>query len=77
MKKTVCLLLGVLLVAGMLFGCSRKDGTGPQEDVRESNTGEAAGAYKIGLVQCGSYAPLDTMRESFMSRLDEDRKSVV
>lgn len=71
MKKAVCLLLGALLLAGTLFGCSKKEEAPPKEETSAVETGEGAGPYKIGLVQCGSYAPLDTMRESFMSRLDE------
>ncbi len=70
MKKTVCLLLSVLLLMGTLFGCSRKPEEGPmgalEKEPEASDT-----AYRIGLVQCGSYAPLDVMRESFLSRLDE------
>ena len=31
MKKAVCLLLGALLLAGMLFGCSKKEEAPPKE----------------------------------------------
>lgn len=70
MKKAGCWLLCALLLMGALFGCSRKEEPGPKPEASEAAASEAE-AYKIGLVQCGSYAPLDTMRESFMSRLDE------
>lgn len=70
MKKAVCLLLGALLLAGALFGCSKKEEEGPA-GARPADPEAQAAAYHIGLVQCGSYAPLDVMRESFMSRLDE------
>lgn len=71
MKKTACLLLSLLLLMGGLFGCSKKEDAGPKEATSKTEAAEGAGLYKIGLVQCGSYAPLDVMRESFMSRLDE------
>lgn len=71
MKKAICLLLGILLTVGTLFGCSRKEEKVPEKEVSAVGSTEETGPYKIGLVQCGSYAPLDVMRESFMSRLDE------
>ena len=70
MKKAVSLLLCALLLAAALFGCSKKGGEsaggGPEKDPETVEAG-----YRIGLVQCGSFAPLDVMRESFVSRLDE------
>lgn len=70
MKRFICMLLGVLLAAGLCLGCSREE-VAPVEVSSMAEPAEEPGAYKVGLVQCGSYAPLDVMRESFMSRLDE------
>lgn len=71
MKRAACLLLTLFMLAGVLAGCSKKGETAPKETASKAVEEETTGLYKIGLVQCGSYAPLDTMRESFMSRLDE------
>lgn len=70
MQRILCLLLAALLLAGLLAGCKR-DPVEPVETSSMAEKKEPAGPYKIGLVQCGEYAPLDVMREAFMSRLDE------
>ncbi len=70
MKKAVGLLLCALLLMAALFGCSKKE-DGPLGAKPQDPEAQGAAVYRIGLVQCGSFAPLDVMRESFMSRLDE------
>lgn len=70
MKKLLCMLLCALLLMGLCQGCRREEAT-PVEVSSTLEPVKVAEPYKIGLVQCGSYAPLDLMRESFMSRLDE------
>ncbi len=70
MKRFVCLLLAAALLASLFAGCKR-DTVEPVETSSMAEEKEPAGPYKIGLVQCGEYAPLDVMREAFMSRLDE------
>lgn len=70
MKRVLCMLLGVLLLAGLCQGCRREE-VAPVDVSSMAEPAKEAEPYKIGLVQCGGYAPLDVMRESFMSRLDE------
>lgn len=70
MKRALCMLLGALLLMGLCQGCRREE-VAPADVSSMAGPEKEAEPYKIGLVQCGSYAPLDVMRESFMSRLDE------
>ena len=74
MKRMLCGLLAILLVAGLLAGCKKQEEQ--QEDSPAPvNTSEPSPkqqeAYRIGLIQFIEYAPLDSARESFMSRLEE------
>lgn len=74
MKRIMCALLAILLLAGMLAGCKKQEEQ--QEDSQAPmNTSAPAPkqqeTYRIGLVQFMEYAPLNSARESFMSRLEE------
>lgn len=69
--------MALLLVLCVLAGCEKKPEE-EQEPVQSTTSSSGAPAekgqqekYRIGLVQYAEYAPLDTAREAFMSRLDE------
>lgn len=74
MKKILCVILAILLAAGVLAGCSKKDN---EESTLESSSltpapePEASGPYQVGLVQYMDYAPYDEARAAFLSRLEE------
>ena len=71
MKKFLCCILGVLVLLGMLGGCKRQQEAPQDTPPTGVEASEAAGPYRIGLVQCGEYGPLNAAREAVMSRLDE------
>lgn len=73
MRKIVCILLGLLLIAGSLAGCSKpeEEETSKEPEASYAPVNEAKGPYHVGLIQYMEYAPLDEAREAFMSRLDE------
>ena len=74
-KKLWCAALALLLVAGLLGGCSKQEDE--VSDVSSEITAtpqpesEETGSYRVGLVQYMEYAPYDKAREAFMSRLEE------
>ncbi len=73
MKRIACALLALLMIAGILAGCSKQkeEETPSEPEASYAPVNEAAGPYHIGLVQYMEYAPLDEAREAFVNRLDE------
>lgn len=75
MKKTVCVVLALLLVLCGLAGCKRQEEREPESSMPPGASAAPVAKtqenYRIGLVQYAEYAPLDAAREAFMSRLDE------
>lgn len=74
MKRIVCALLALMMLAGMLAGCSKEEEKGESSAPVASSTGPAEKEiepYKLGIVQYMEYAPLDEARQALMSRLDE------
>lgn len=73
MKKILCAVLSLALTACMLAGCSNGTTSSvvskPSGSSQASKTSDAP--YKIGLIQYVEHPSLDTIRESFMSRLEE------
>lgn len=70
-RKVLCWALSALLLVGLLGGCRRQQAEPDNKAPDSVGTTAGTQAYKIGLVQCGEYASLDTTREAMMSRLDE------
>lgn len=74
MKRILCALLAILLLAGILAGCKKQEEE-PEDSQAPINSSVPAPkqqeTYRIGLVQFAEYAPLNSARESFMSRLEE------
>lgn len=72
MKRIFCGLLCLALLAGMLSGCAKKEDessdVSSQADPLEVTE---QGAYQIGLLQYLEHPACDTVREAFMSRLEE------
>lgn len=74
MKRLLCIILALLLAAGALAGCSKKDGdeSAPESsNIAPTPDPVASGPYQVGLVQYMDFAPYDEVREAFMSRLEE------
>ena len=75
MKKLLCIILAVLLAAGALAGCSKKEEDSPSSPdssaVGPTPEPQASGTYQVGLVQYADYAPYDEARAAFLSRLEE------
>ena len=74
MKRLLCLILALLLAAGALTGCSKKE----DEDSEPESSSTAPTPQpqlsepdQVGLVQYMDYAPYDEARAAFMSRLEE------
>ena len=72
MKKIVCGLLCLVLLAGTLSGCAKKEeGPSAVSSQPEVSAVKKEGAYQIGLLQFSEHPAYDTVREAFMSRLEE------
>jgi len=74
MKKLLCIILALLLAAGALAGCSKREEDEPSSEPSSlSPTPEPvqANPYQVGLVQYMDFAPYDEARAAFMSRLEE------
>lgn len=77
LKKIVCVVLCVMLALCALSGCTNtKPESSSQapssQPVSSGNVSTPAdGPYKIGLIQFMEHPSLDTIREAFMSRLEE------
>ena len=69
MKRSLCALLCLLLLCGLLAGCSTGE-EGPAPTAAPTPAVEKE-PYQIGLVQYKEDAALDALREAFMSRLEE------
>lgn len=72
MKKILLSVLSLLLVTCLLAGCGGPGGGSSNvsgESSQASQTPEEP--YKIGLIQYMEHPSLDTIREAFMSRLEE------
>lgn len=75
LKKLLCMVLCPVLIACAMGGCSLKgrDSSAipsqPEVSGTVSQTGDRP--YKIGLIQYGEQPSLNTIREAFMSRLEE------
>lgn len=74
MKKIICALLALILLAGALSGCSKEEETDSPSTPQASSQAQGDKGiqpYKLGIVQYIEYAPLDEARQALMSRLDE------
>lgn len=60
MKKTIVMLMVVLMIMGTVTGCSKKTGTNEQNDT-----------YKIAIIQPVDHPSLNTIRESIALGLEE------
>ncbi len=70
-KKLLCVMLCLLLITAAFQGCSRgKDASSLTSSQPVSSETEKA-AYTIGLLQFMEYPSFNTVREAFMSRLEE------
>lgn len=69
-KKTVSLFLSVLMFMLVLSACGNNNG-GSSTSLSEAPSTSADKRLKIGLVQFTEHPSLDTIREAFMSRLEE------
>ena len=80
-KKTLALIICLMLTATLFAGCKDKK---PESSMPESSTSEfssepvseepsepESGVFKIGLIQFVEHPSLDTIRESFITRLEE------
>lgn len=74
-KKILCGALCLALTACTIGGCSPKGGSSSAVSSQPGSSegvSQASGSpYKIGLIQYAEQPSLDTIREAFMSRLDE------
>ena len=70
MKKILSVLLCLALGAGVLAGCSHQEEPSPTPSP-SPEVSQVAEPYKIGLVQYREHGELDSLREAFMSRLEE------
>lgn len=79
MKKTTkarriyTLLLALVVLCGLFAGCGNDDDNSSltSAPVVSETESTASGTYKIGLIQYVEHPSLDTIREAFMSRLEE------
>ena len=71
MKKLLSALLCLALGAGILAGCSTQQEEPSPTPSPTPEVSQVAEPYKIGLVQYQEHADLDSLREAFMSRLEE------
>ncbi|WP_099205025.1 ABC transporter substrate-binding protein [Scatolibacter rhodanostii] len=71
-KKMLSLILSVLMLTALLASCKSDGGeSSTSSDVASTSSSEAPKPLKIGLVQFTEHASLDTIRESFLARIDE------
>lgn len=75
LKKLLCAMMCAVLIVCAAGGCSVKD-TNPSDVSSGAVSAEDGGnnrekPYKIGLLQYAEQPSLDTVREAFMSRLEE------
>ena len=72
LKRVLCGLLCLVLLAGMLSGCDQKgkESSDPSSQLKDSAE-KRPGAYQVGLLQYMEHPAYDTVREAFMSRLEE------
>lgn len=72
MKKIWCMVMALSVAVCFLAGCSKEEDVSSVSSSQVSSQGsEADGPYKIGLIQYMEHPSLDTVREAFMSRLEE------
>lgn len=71
MKKWACALLSLALCASVFTGCANNENTPVSPSPSPQASPGVAETYKIGLVQYKDHAGLNTLRETFMSRLEE------
>lgn len=71
MKKILSVLLCLALGAGVLAGCSHQEEPSPTPSPSPEVSQVSSEPYKIGLVQYREHGELDSLREAFMSRLEE------
>ncbi len=70
-KKFLCGMLCLLLIMAALQGCSHGKDTSSFASSQAVSPGTEETAYTIGLLQFMDYPSFDTVREAFMSRLEE------
>lgn len=73
MKKIISIVLALSLAVCLLAGCSNGEVSSvlPSSQNSSEVSKTSDGPYKIGLIQYVEHPSLDTIRESFMSRLEE------
>ena len=73
MKKVISILLALSLTVCLFAGCSNGETSSvlPSSQNSSEVSKTSDGPYKIGLIQYVEHPSLDTIRESFMSRLEE------
>lgn len=72
-KRILCVVLCLVLAACVPAGCSRKEEISPASSqlVSEPVSQAPLETYRIGLLQYADQPSLNTVREAFMSRLEE------
>lgn len=74
MKKILACLTAITLVLSVFAGCSTEGSSSLSSEttsVSQTSSEPEKSVYKIGLIQYMEHPSLDTIREAFMSRLEE------